>query len=391
MKNTCRLCGGKLKNGICTECGMDNRKSDRMYRDRLNRSQYDHGTMESMSHVHTEQGVKPYKQPALNENKVPGKTRGKNPAQDQKKVSNQQTGSSAGKQPRKTAPYRSTDFKNIRNFSSPSDRRKKRSGIWIFFLVFIIIALSVGMSVRDFARNAPTGEETGDYSYDYNYDYDEETEDQLSEMGEYWNSDLPAGMYMVGIDIPEGEYTVTGSEGSSFEVHDKTHSIYRQESFGTEEYEIEQAEGIPLFTGALVCVDGMNPVSFVSENAQTQDLEKRTANPVTEAIDVSGTMTAGTDFPAGTYDIEAVGEDFGYITYEVPYEDSYSEGEQSYYSFGVMMEKNPTSEYPAYCPVYKNVVLPEGAVVDTKEYSCRLVPSSGIVSEDYEGFYDNMY
>ena len=142
--------------------------------------------------------------------------------------------------------------------------------------------------------------------------------------------------------------------------HDNTHSIYRREAFGTEEYEIEQAEGIPLFTGALVCVDGMNPVSFVSENAQTQDLEDRTPNPVTETVEVNGTMTAGTDFPAGTYDIEAAGEDFGYITYEVPYEDPYSEGEQSYYSFGVMMEKNPTSEYPAYCSVYKNVVLQRG-------------------------------
>lgn len=196
---------------------------------------------------------------------------------------------------------------------------------------------------------------------------------------------------MVGIDMPEGEYTVTGPEGSSFEVHDNTHSIYRREAFGTEEYEIEQAEGIPLFNGALVCVDGMNPVSFVSENAQTQDLENRTPNPVTETVEVNGTMTAGTDFPAGTYDIEAAGEDFGYITYEVPYEDPYSEGEQSYYSFGVMMEKNPTSEYPAYCSVYKNVVLPEGAVVDTEGYLCRLVPSNGIVSEDYDGFYNNLY
>ena len=26
MGKRCRLCGGKLRNGICTECGMDNRK-----------------------------------------------------------------------------------------------------------------------------------------------------------------------------------------------------------------------------------------------------------------------------------------------------------------------------------------------------------------------------
>ena len=78
-------------------------------------------------------------------------------------------------------------------------------------------------------------------------------------------------------------------------------------------------------------------------------------------------------------------------TYEIPYINPYNENEQLYYSFGIMLEKNPTSEYPAYCSVYKNVVLPEGAVVDSEDYSCRLVPSSSIVSKDYEGFYENMY
>ena len=44
MKYTCSLCGGKLKDGICTECGMNNQKSDEMYRDCLNRSKYDHAS-----------------------------------------------------------------------------------------------------------------------------------------------------------------------------------------------------------------------------------------------------------------------------------------------------------------------------------------------------------
>lgn len=38
MRNTCSLCGGKLKDGICTECGMDNRKSDAVYKSALNQS-----------------------------------------------------------------------------------------------------------------------------------------------------------------------------------------------------------------------------------------------------------------------------------------------------------------------------------------------------------------
>ena len=82
MKYTCSLCGGKLKDGICTECGMNNQKSDEMYRDCLNRSKYDHASMESMSHVHTEQGVKQYKQPVLNENKRAGNGKAESPGQN---------------------------------------------------------------------------------------------------------------------------------------------------------------------------------------------------------------------------------------------------------------------------------------------------------------------
>ena len=81
MKYTCSLCGGKLKDGVCTECGMDNRKSDEMYRNCLNRSKYDHTSMGTMSHVHTEEGAENYKQPVLNENrnKSTGKSKGENP------------------------------------------------------------------------------------------------------------------------------------------------------------------------------------------------------------------------------------------------------------------------------------------------------------------------
>lgn len=372
MRYTCSLCGGKLKDGICTECGMNNQKSDEMYRNRLNRSKYDHANMESMSHVHTEQGVRQYKEPVQNRNRNPAKTK--------EATWGQKSG---------TGSFQSTAFKNIKGYASASTGRNKQSsklvvGIVIIFLVIMLLAM-IGVSVFTSFYKTTTGENAvADYDYD-------EIREQLPQEGEYWNSELSAGMYMVGIDIPEGEYTLTGSEGSSFEVHDNVHSIYRQESFGTEEYEIEKAEGIPLFTGALVCVDGMSPVSFASENAQIRDLKERIANPVGETVEVSSTMTAGIDFPAGTYDIQAVGEDFGYVTYEICYKNPYSNEEQNYYSFGVMLEKNPTSEYPAYCSLYRNVVLPEGAVVDSEGYLCRLVPSQGIVSEDYEKFYENMY
>ena len=46
----CSLCGGKLNSrGICTECGLDNSKSDKNYR--INRSDCDRMPL---THVHEE-------------------------------------------------------------------------------------------------------------------------------------------------------------------------------------------------------------------------------------------------------------------------------------------------------------------------------------------------
>ena len=51
----CSLCGGKLNsNGICTECGLDNNKSDKNYR--INQSECDH---EPLTHVHYGKNEKP--------------------------------------------------------------------------------------------------------------------------------------------------------------------------------------------------------------------------------------------------------------------------------------------------------------------------------------------
>ena len=105
-----------------------------------------------------------------------------------------------------------------------------------------------------------------------------------------------------------------------------------------------------MFQGALVCVDGFYPVKFSTENAQMQDMGNKEANPLTESYEFSGTAVAGEDFPEGTYDVYAVGDDFGIfqfsldlirVDYTVPF------------SFSTLMEKNPTGEYPGYCSVYK--------------------------------------
>ena len=54
----CTLCGGKLdSNGICKECGLDNKKNDKNYR--VNQSSCDG---QPLTHVHTEETKPPAKE-----------------------------------------------------------------------------------------------------------------------------------------------------------------------------------------------------------------------------------------------------------------------------------------------------------------------------------------
>ena len=66
----CTLCGGKLdSNGICKECGLDNKKNDKNYR--VNQSSCDG---QPLTHVHTEETKPPVKErmQKASGNKAPG-------------------------------------------------------------------------------------------------------------------------------------------------------------------------------------------------------------------------------------------------------------------------------------------------------------------------------
>lgn len=77
MRNTCSLCGGKLKDGICTECGMDNRKSDAVYKSALNQS--DCANMK-FSHVHEDGKAQAYEKPRMNQTRKPEKEKSEDSA-----------------------------------------------------------------------------------------------------------------------------------------------------------------------------------------------------------------------------------------------------------------------------------------------------------------------
>lgn len=407
MSRNCRLCGGRLSGGICTECGLDNRKSDEMYQDILNKSPCDG---EKLTHIHETDDKEKRKNTYKEQVRQLGagipytgnKTKRTGNAQKKSAVPPRQ---SMGGSKRKVENYTPTQFYTGRTGYQNFGQKKGTTVFIVLVLIFLLVFLiAVGVikhnSEKSFQQQMEYLENFDDYDFDFDYDFGEDLEnyvydpygnakDTLKETGEYWSQQMEPGMYQVGVDIPEGEYRVSGSRGSSFEVHDAANFITDIVRFGEEEDmgEVNAAEGVKLFAGALICVDGMNPVNLVSENAQTQELQARITNPLTETVEVTGTLTAGKDFPAGTYDIKAKTDgEYGIVFYHTSAQD----GEEYAPSFSVMMEANPTEEYPEYCSLYKNVVLPEGTVVETEELTVELVPSQGIISEDYLSFYSNM-
>ena len=378
-KNECSHCGGKLRNGICMECGMDNRKCDDMYTGVLNRGQYQ--TRESAAKEPQAQGQREERQEVLQQ---PETSPGEKQPLKQQVYPPSGTRTAAG--PCASAgPYAS-----LRSNSAARRGNKGRSGLMVFFLgmfILIVILCIVGVSQShesdSYLETDTQGENYDDFMEEYDpYQY---IEDQISPIGDTWEQALPAGLYVVGTDIPEGEYVITGEEGSSCAIRDVNHAVYASYSFGTEEYDTDAAQGQKLFAGTLVSVTGMNPVAFSTQNAQTEDMTEKMANPLTESVEIeTGTeVVVGQDFPAGVYDIESTGAEFGLLEMKLD-----EEKEGLFLDSVLLLETNPTQENPNYFSCYKSMILPEGTKITT-DISVRLVPSPEISGEDYMGIYEN--
>ena len=328
MGKRCRLCGGKLRNGICTECGMDNRKTDEKYPRHAEKNA-------SAEHIYEDEHTMAEKKTKSNSVR-------------KQFVSKKQT--------------QHSETKNIKV---------------IFYgaaalLVLAALILPKSNSEADLGLNIAVQEEVIDMSAE-----DTEREEQFPDIAQ-WENTLESGLYVVGVDIPAGEYTITAPPGSIFQTYNNPQYEDEHVNFGKAPSGIEEVKNVPLCEGTLVRVSGSN-MRFFSRDAQVENLAERVENPLTNQVQIIGKVVAGRDFAAGTYDIEAVGEKEGTFTYS--YEDKI---QMSVWLKPMQAEGNIyTSVY------YRNVVLPEGTQIDTGDMTVMLIPSKGIVSEDYASFYEN--
>lgn len=360
-RKECYLCGGKLANGRCTLCGLDNTRAEK--RDyRLNESRSEQKKIRSSRDSQKKNTART----VLSADQIQRQLQKKWTAGDRKRPENR--GQKTGK----------------------TSRGKKSGGKIGIAVIAVLIAGSFlvegagalfsyvkeEVSSTVSSREETSGEDTYDpYAY---------VSRELSDEGEEYETVLTGGNYTVGVHLPEGQYAAELEEGNGYvSISDPDNGIYLSRTFGTEEEydEITKAEDLRLYEGAFVRVSPGGSLKFSTENGQVQEMESE-ENPLAETqyLEPDRSYTAGTDFPEGVYD--ASGEKWTDIQYEIYLGEVYEEEELNYESGSVWFTEGENGEK------YQNLVLPKGAKVTAEGGEITLTPSRQIGSRDYDAYYD---
>lgn len=388
-KRRCYLCGGKLVNGRCTLCGLDNTKIERKNY-RLNESSFDGKGIEA-KHLCESHNGKP--SGGLNRQGQASWQSGRN----QQGQSSWQNGQNQQGQ---------SSWQSGQNWTQ-TGRKKKKSGKqkkgWIStIIVLLMILISIGGPAISFVTteiknkiyqinnsgddNWWSGSEI-DTSVDENDPYEFVTR-ELSDSGEVYDTELGYGEYVVGTDIPEGTYEVTLQSGyGSFQTEDPDNSIYLygyfSENASDEDEDITEMEDVRLYDGAHVMIGEDVVLAFHTENGQTGQMQSED-NPlsVTYTLQPEKKYTVGKEIPAGVYDVSGT-KDWAVMEYEIYLGELYDKEYDSlnYQSYSIMVEAGSENA------IYKNTVLTEGTEI-TVTGKMILTPSKKIGSQDYEAFYD---
>ena len=392
FEKRCSLCGGKLRGNICTECGLDNSKSDANYIS----SGSTHHPGESMTHIHKD-----------NENPMAGKTVTREWINQEKKAekarkqgakkTTSQTYQSAGNASStyqsstyKTSTYQSPTYQSSTSSSQNKEKRKHSfGGKLITFIILLSICSSLFGAIRNrfdewnSDNDSFWEENTPETEVDYDpYEY---AERELSDVGDTYEIDLTAGVYKGGVHIPEGNYEVvfmpeTGNEQNSYMelfLDDPDNSIYIHEYLNVND--TTYMEDLRVYEGAVLEIEGRGTLRLHSENAQTDELHS-VSNPNTQSYEVTESFEVGKDVIPGVYNVVCESGS-GIFDYTVEDKDGY----QKY--CGMLLGDRDSG----FAGELKNIVLPEGVTVDIAGMKVRLVPSEIIESEDYAGFFNSYY
>ena len=369
----CSLCGGKLNSrGICTECGLDNSKSDKNYR--INRSDCDGMPL---THVHEEK-----------EKHRPDRKA------DHREINHKETNHKKrdyGKQGYRMNESDMTGKKRRKHVQTP-DITNRRRPLKIVILAIIVIAVlgnlyeehkydieyAVGDAVQGVFQD--TGDQKTNDTDETDYDHYQYVTREIPKEGERADYELSSGNYVAGVEIPEGIYTVTPKDDyDTVQIDDPENSIYLYEYT---EGKKDKIKDIRLYKGAHLTLNCRTTVKLHTDNAQDVEAMETAgqSNPLTESVDITGqkTLTAGRNLEPGIYDLSRV-SGAGNVDVII-----YSDEQEEINSWSQCLSEDGIDG-----ETFHYLVIPENATMEVSEdLKIRLTPSEQIASTDYYGFYN---
>lgn len=369
----CSLCGGKLNSrGICTECGLDNSKSDKNYR--INRSDCDGMPL---THVHEEK-----------EKHRPDRKA------DHREINHKETNHKKrdyGKQGYRMNESDMTGKKRRKHVQTP-DITNRRRPLKIVILAIIVIAVlgnlyeehkydieyAIGDAVQGVFQD--TGDQKTNDTDETDYDHYQYVTREIPKEGESADYELASGNYVAGVEIPEGIYTVTPQDDyDTVQIDDPENSIYLYEYT---EGKKDKIKDIRLYKGAHLTLNCRTTVKLHTDNAQDVEAMETAgqSNPLTESVDITGqkTLTVGRNLEPGIYDLSRV-SGAGNVDVII-----YSDEQEEINSWSQCLSEDGIDG-----ETFHYLVIPENATMEVSEdLKIRLTPSEQIASTDYYGFYN---
>ena len=369
----CSLCGGKLNSsGICTECGLDNSKSDKNYR--INRSDCDGMPL---THVHEE------KEKYRPDRKA-----------DHREINHKETNNKKRDYLKQGYRINESDMtgKKRRKHVQTPDITNRRRPLKIVILAIIVITVlgnlyeehkydieyAIGDAVQGVFQD--TGDQKTNDTDETDYDHYQYVTREIPKEGESADYELASGNYVAGVEIPEGIYTVTPQDDyDTVQIDDPENSIYLYEYT---EGKKDKIEDIRLYKGAHLTLNCRTTVKLHTDNAQDVEAMETAgqSNPLTESVDIKGqkTLTAGRDLEPGIYDLSRV-SGAGNVDVII-----YSDEQEEINSWSQCLSEDGIDG-----ETFHYLVIPENATMEVSEdLKIRLTPSEQIASTDYYGFYN---
>lgn len=314
----CSLCGGRVVNGRCEECGMPI-PPEHTYTLRGESAHYHRVNGEDVLHRVRPTGSRP---------KVDGYD------EEERTAHVHESGTDRHNAPRPAVRTARVEH----HIEAPSRRRRSANVAWLIIVVALFLILPMLQVLLQREIGSSVSEPVPEFSEEQAIEADSNAYDDLRgtvpAAGADWDGDLTAGLYTVGQDLPEGTYTIQCAESNtSIDLHivSDEYGVEIYEDLSSNDYDAIDSErdDVSLPTGTVLFLSGNGTLYFHSSNAQVDALPTETApNPLVSdaAYTLSDSedslyLLVGEDIEPGVYDVTCTAGT-GYFSFVLPMENT---------------------------------------------------------------------